>query len=139
MTSFDRWIWTVDVMFDQFDPDTLPESDESLLSRLDRLVNAGLLYTEFHDLFIQCRKCKAMTAHGNVHYHQCHMVLSTPRFAPLDRFSLLYCSRIEGLHNDSFEDLMSYCGMCQRFMTHRAGLLHRCALDRYFAGMEDIV
>lgn len=138
ITSFDHWAWTVDVVFDQFDPDALPESDDSLLSRLDSLVNAGLLYANFHAMFIQCSKCKAMTARRNVHYHRCDVVLSSPRFAPLDRTSLLYCSRLEGIHNDSFEDLMSYCGMCQRFMTYRAGLLHRCELDQYFAGMDNI-
>ncbi|KAF9456027.1 hypothetical protein BDZ94DRAFT_1315569 [Collybia nuda] len=98
-----------DIGFDQFDPDTLAESDESLLWKLDSFADAGLLYADLCVVFVQCGKCKALTARCNIHYHQC---------------------QTEGIRHESFEDLMSFCGLCQRFMTHRAALLHDCELDR---------
>lgn len=125
-----------DIAFEKFNPDRLPESDESLLTRLDSLVNAGLSPRDFQKIFTECEKCAALTARRNVHFHSCAVVLASKPFAPLDRASLIHCTGTEGVRPESFEDLMSYCEDCDKYMTYRTSLHHDCVLFKLTFGDE---
>lgn len=127
----------LDVAFDTFNPDDLPESDESLLTRLDCLINAGLSPEDFQKVFVECWKCKGLMARRNVCFHSCADVKASQEFDPLDRFSLLHCTVSGGLKRESFEALMSYCGDCDKYMTHRTSLHHDCVLFAAYFG-EDL-
>lgn len=124
-------------MFDQFSPEELPESDESILTTMDRMTNAGLSSIDFQRAFIQCWKCRGMIARRNVHFHSCASVKTSEEFAPLDRVSLLHCTGTEGLTEQSFEALMSYCDDCEKYMTYRASLHHDCVFFDTYLG-EDL-
>lgn len=132
---------SVDIVFDTFYPNALPESDESVLARLDTLVNPGLSDVELRAVFIQCGICKAMTTRRNVHYHSCAEVSASVAFAPLDRVSLLHCVGTGGLKPESFRDIMSVCGNsdCSKFMTYRSSLHHDCILEQLYCQWPDIV
>lgn len=121
-----------DIVFDTFNPDELPESEESILTRLDCMINAGLSHAEFKSVFTQCKKCKGLIARRNVHFHCCATVMAMQEFTPLDRASLLHCTGTEGLKPKSFEALMSFCDDCNKIMTHRTSLFHDCVfLKKY--------
>lgn len=123
-------------MFEKFNPTNLPESDESLLTRLDCLINAGLSPVDFQKVFAECERCSALIARRNAHFHRCATVLASKAFAPLDRASLIHCTGTEGLKPESFEDLMSYCEDCDKFMTYRTSLHHDCVLFKLTFGEQ---
>lgn len=108
-----------------------------MLTRMDRLTNAGLSPTDFQRAFIQCWKCNGVVARRNAHFHSCALVKASKEFAPLDRVELLHCTGTEGLTNRSFEALMSYCRDCDKFMTYRASLHHDCVFFDTYLG-EDL-
>lgn len=131
----------VDIVFDKFVPDRLPESDDTLLERLDSLFNAGISDVELRRVFIQCDYCAAMTARRNVHFHRCAAVIASQPFTPRDRLSLLYTTDTEGLKPESFEALFSSCVYCSKFMTCRTSIHHDCLFEARYkaAGLTQMV
>lgn len=126
----------IDIVFEKFNPNDLVESDDTLLTRLDCLMNAGLSPVDFQKIFTECDLCSALIARRNIYFHRCATVLASRAFAPLDRTSLIHCTGTEGLKPESFEDLMSYCRDCDKFMTYRTSLHHDCVLFKLTFGEE---
>lgn len=125
----------LDFVFDTFIPADLPESDEILLKRLDRLTGAGLSHAEFRRVFVQCGICGVMTARRNAHFHRCGGILA-PKTSTLllDQTQVLFCTGVEGLESRSFEVIFSFCGICERYMTRSTSINHNCVFEaRYSA------
>lgn len=126
----------VDCVFDTFIPSNIPQADEDLLSQLDCLINPSLSSAEFCQVFIQCDRCKAMTARRNAYFHSCAAILGSDTPMLDDGVSRLFAKEVEGLKSETFEALFSACKICRKYMTRRMSIIHDCVFEaRYKAAL----